>query len=75
MAVTIAIARETATGERRVAAIPETVKQLVALGAKVRVQRGLGDQAYQPDAAYAEAGAELVDGNPRAPRRSANAAL
>jgi len=63
MAVTIAIARETATGERRVAAIPETVKQLVALGAKVRVQRGLGDQAYLADAAYAEVGAELVDGD------------
>jgi len=45
------------------AAIPETVKQLVALGAKVRVQSGLGDQAYLADAAYAEAGAELVDGD------------
>jgi len=61
MAVTIAIARETAAGERRVAAIPDTVKQLVALGANVRVQRGLGDRAYLSDAAYVDAGAELAD--------------
>jgi len=61
MAVRIAVARETATGERRVAAIPETVKQLVALGAHVQVQRGLGKHAYLADDAYAEAGAELID--------------
>jgi len=63
MAVTIAVARETAAGERRVAAIPETVKQLVALGAKVRVERGLGEYAHQPDSAYTDAGAEVVDGD------------
>jgi len=62
MPVTIGIARETAPGERRVAATPETCRKLVAAGAVVRVERGLGDGAHFPDQAYAEAGAELVDG-------------
>jgi len=62
MTVTIGIARETAPGERRVAVTPETCKKLVAAGATVRVERGLGDGAHFPDAAYAEAGAQLVDG-------------
>jgi NAD(P) transhydrogenase subunit alpha len=62
MTVTIGIARETAPGERRVAVTPETCRKLVANGATVRVERGLGDGAHFPDAAYAEAGAQLVDG-------------
>ena len=66
MAVTIGIARETAPGERRVAATPETCKKYVAAGARVRVQRGLGALAHFPDQAYADAGAELVDGDPLA---------
>src|SRR3546814_7565189 len=63
MTVTIGIARETAPGERRVAVTPETCRKLVAAGASVRVERGLGDNAHFPDAAYADAGAELVGGS------------
>src|SRR3546814_7508307 len=63
MTVTIGIARETAPGERRVAVTPETCRKLVAAGANVRVERGLGDNAHFPDAAYADAGAELVGGS------------
>ena len=66
MTVTIGIARETAPGERRVAVTPETCRKLVAAGAKVRIERGLGAGAHFPDAAYAEAGAELVDGSDNA---------
>jgi NAD(P) transhydrogenase subunit alpha len=62
--VTIAVARESAEGERRVALTPETTRKLAAAGAKVLVQRGLGTHAYFPDQAYADAGAELVDGDP-----------
>ena len=62
MPVTIGIARESAPGERRVAITPETCRKFVAAGAIVRVERGLGDRAHFPDQAYAEAGAELVDG-------------
>src|SRR5687767_11661045 len=60
-AVQVAIARETAPGERRVAATPETCKKLIALGAQVRVQRGAGQSAGFVDDAYAQAGAQLVD--------------
>src|SRR5690606_26566534 len=60
MPVTIGIARESAPGARRVAATPEACRKLVAAGAVVRVERGLGDGAHFPDAAYADAGAELV---------------
>lgn len=57
----IGVARERATGERRVAVTPETCRKLVAGGALVRVERGAGQGAFFPDAAYAEAGATLVD--------------
>src|SRR5688500_7938366 len=61
-AVQVAIPCETAPGERRVAATPETCKKLIALGARVRVQRGAGQPASFVDDAYVEAGAEVVDG-------------
>ena len=61
MAVTIGIAREQAPGERRVAVTPETCKKLVAAGAQVLVERGLGAGAHLGDAAYAEAGAQFAD--------------
>src|SRR5690606_25031076 len=61
MAAVIGVARETAPGERRVALTPETCRKFIAMGTAVRVQRGLGEGASFADAAYAEAGAELVD--------------
>ncbi|MEN1973188.1 NAD(P) transhydrogenase subunit alpha [Luteimonas sp. MJ204] len=61
MAVSIGVARETAPGERRVALTPETCRKLAAAGATVTVERGLGALAHFPDAAYAAAGATLVD--------------
>jgi H+-translocating NAD(P) transhydrogenase subunit alpha len=60
MAVTIGVARETAPGERRVALTPETCRKLVAAGATVRIERGLGSGAHIPDDAYADAGAQLA---------------
>ncbi|MDE2408407.1 MAG: NAD(P) transhydrogenase subunit alpha [Xanthomonadaceae bacterium] len=59
MAVIVGVARETASGERRVALSPETCKKLVAAGCTVRIQPGIGAGAYFPDAAYAAAGAQL----------------
>ncbi len=59
--VIIGAVRETAPGERRVALTPETCKKLTAAGARVRIERGLGDGAHAPDAAYADAGAQIVD--------------
>ncbi|SDO85525.1 NAD(P) transhydrogenase subunit alpha [Rhodoferax sp. OV413] len=57
----IGVPQETATGETRVALTPETAKKLTALGHTVRVQSGAGVAASVTDAAYAAAGAEIVD--------------
>ena len=55
----IAVLKERAAGETRVAATPETVKKLAALGASLAVEEGAGEAAAIPDASYAEAGAEV----------------
>jgi H+-translocating NAD(P) transhydrogenase subunit alpha len=59
--VKIAVLRETAEGERRVAATPETVKKFIALGASVAVESGAGLTASIADADYAAAGASVAD--------------
>jgi NAD(P) transhydrogenase subunit alpha len=56
----IAVLKERASGESRVAATPETVKKFIALGASLAVEPGAGLGASIADADYAEAGAELV---------------
>ena len=61
MGFKIAVLKETATGERRVAAVPETVKKLSALGATVAVEQGAGAGATVSDEAYREAGADIGD--------------
>ncbi len=55
----IAVLKEQAPGESRVAATPETVKKLIALGAHVAVESGAGAAAAIADADYAAAGAML----------------
>ncbi len=60
-AVIVGVARETAAGERRVAITPETCKKLVAAGASVRIQPGIGAGAYFPDEAYVAVGAQLAE--------------
>ncbi len=57
----IGVPRETATGETRVAATPETTKKLKAQGHTVRVESGAGLAASATDEAYAAVGAEIVD--------------
>jgi len=57
--VKIAVLKEAAAGERRVAATPETVKKFVGLGAQVSVEAGAGDTASIADHAYADAGATV----------------
>ena len=47
--VTVAVPKERAPGERRVALVPEVVARLVKGGARVRVERGAGEGAYHPD--------------------------
>jgi H+-translocating NAD(P) transhydrogenase subunit alpha len=57
----IGIPLETAPGEMRVAATPETVKKLKAQGHTLRVQASAGVAASVTDAAYTTAGADIVD--------------
>jgi NAD(P) transhydrogenase subunit alpha len=57
----VAVSREAASGERRVALVPETVAKLVKSGATVKVARGAGERAAFPDGFYTQAGASLVD--------------
>ena len=55
----IAVLKEAAAGESRVAATPETVKKLIALGATLAVEAGAGLTAAVSDAEYAAAGASV----------------
>ncbi|HEY0027986.1 MAG TPA: NAD(P) transhydrogenase subunit alpha [Allosphingosinicella sp.] len=55
----IAVLKETADGERRVAASAETVKKYIALGATLAVEAGAGLSASIADADYAAAGATV----------------
>ena len=57
----IGIPRESLPGERRVAATPKTVPQLIKLGYEVVVEHGAGQQASLPDEEYEAAGASLGD--------------
>jgi NAD(P) transhydrogenase subunit alpha len=59
--VKIAVLKETAPGEKRVAATPETVKKFIGLGAEIAVERGAGATSSIADADYEAAGATLAD--------------
>ena len=59
MALRIAVLKERAAGERRVAITPETVKKFAGLGADLAVESGAGMTASISDSDYAEAGAKV----------------
>ncbi len=56
----IAVVKERAERELRVALVPESAGRLVKAGVEVAVQQGAGESAGFRDAAYAAAGAVLV---------------
>jgi H+-translocating NAD(P) transhydrogenase subunit alpha len=56
----VAVVKEDAPGERRVALVPETVPRLTAAGLEVLVEEGAGDAAWFPDSAYEAAGAAIA---------------
>lgn len=56
----IAVTKERRAGETRVAAVPETVKKLIAAGFSVTVEAGAGLAASYPDADYKAAGATIA---------------
>jgi len=60
MAYTIGVPKETATGERMVALVPEVVMRLTKAGATVNVEAGAGSSAHYPDADFEKAGATIT---------------
>lgn len=52
--------KEVRDGEKRVAAIPETIKKFIKAGYKVAVEKGAGLQAGLNDKDFQDAGAELA---------------
>ena len=69
----IAVLKEVAPGEARVAATPETVKKLIGLGATLFVEKGAGLTAAVSDAEYLAAGATI--GTAAATMKDANIIL
>ena len=57
----IAVPREVAPNERRVALVPEAVAKLTQMQHQVLVQAGAGQAAYFSDDLYTRAGASLVE--------------
>jgi H+-translocating NAD(P) transhydrogenase subunit alpha len=58
----VGVPKETATGERRVALVPDLVGKLAKNGLEVAIQPGAGTAAGFVDTAYQSAGARLVEG-------------
>ena len=56
----VAVVKESAPGERRVALVPEMIARLRGAGLEVLVESGAGDGAWLADSAYAEAGATVM---------------
>jgi NAD(P) transhydrogenase subunit alpha len=61
----VAVAKEISAGERRVALVPDVVKQLKSKGVDVVVERGAGLSAGFDDEAYERAGA-TIEADPKA---------
>jgi NAD(P) transhydrogenase subunit alpha len=57
----IFVPKETAAGEKRAPIVPETAKKLVALGAEVAVETGIGASIHRSDTEYKNAGARVID--------------
>jgi NAD(P) transhydrogenase subunit alpha len=60
MTIDIAVLKEIAAGEQRVAQVPESVQKLVKLGLRVTVEQGAGRAAHIDDAEYEKAGARIA---------------
>ena len=58
--IIIGVPREIMPGEKRVAAIPDTVGKMVSAGARVLVEAGAGAGAYIDEESFKEKGAEII---------------
>ena len=57
----IGIPKERTSGEQRVPIIPETVKKLCSLGAKLQIEKGCGESISFTDEEYQNAGAKILN--------------
>ncbi|MDD1679170.1 MAG: NAD(P) transhydrogenase subunit alpha [Methanomicrobiales archaeon] len=60
MPFVIAVPKELAMGEQRVATVPEVVQKLTKSGHEVRIEHGGGKSAYYSDDLFIAAGAKIV---------------
>ncbi len=58
----IGIPKESAAGECRVAATPNSVKKLIKLGYEIQCQSDCGQAAHFPDELYEQSGAKIIKG-------------
>jgi NAD(P) transhydrogenase subunit alpha len=58
--VRIAVPREIASGERRVALVPESCKKLIQAGYEISIETGAGDAAGFGGDEYSKLGVSLV---------------
>ncbi len=58
----VAIPKESAADERRVALVPDTAAKLIAASLEVSLESGAGAGAYFPDEVYEKAGVKVVKG-------------
>ncbi len=61
MVVRVAVLREVAAGETRVALTPEVIPRMRKSGIEVVVETGAGTAAGYPDAGYVQAGAQIMN--------------
>lgn len=59
--LTFGVPKEIMGGERRVAAIPNTVKKLTEGGARVLLEKEAGIGSYFSDEEYKKVGATIID--------------
>src|SRR3989338_4013178 len=61
----IALLKETRSGERRVAVVPESCKKLIQAGYAISIEKGAGEAAFYPDEEYRKVGC-TVENDPAA---------
>ena len=59
----VAVPKETRSGEKRVALVPDVVSKLTKLGYEVHVEGGAGVDSQASDSLYQAAGAVIVNGD------------
>jgi len=60
MPVVVAVPKELAPGEQRVATVPEVVRNLIKSGYEVRIEHDAGTSAFYPDDLFIAAGAKIM---------------